>query len=1032
MHVSFSSRIRYAWKLPAILTASLIVVSLPAAAGTETSPSDLFAPTKSIGQPPRWKPYGGLYFEFNDTRREMEPGGAALIGLFKNIKAPTVDLLGWCAEGYAGGTGGEFDGGARLYLSSPALFMQAGIDYNVRLERGDFILSASLPVRRGGIFGRGSLLRADWIPGRGQTFNVGFTIPLFQPWAGKTRPNSISYRLPAGKDDSKKRPTTDPGMIAAMEDVRNSAAWITNLSMVYIGDDITDPKKDIENTRRQIAKLKAALAATDSLHPRGHNPADEQKAYYRRLATAFGLAAGAAEADAPHVGDPIAIEAGRMMFDKVILPYNAYCGRYKDRDSLFGFGATARDEFAAWLGANPAVPPQRREAVIAVFEGWLAILERERLRCYKALEGDSRPEWLSLDLVLRPEDHDSQAEIDAIIEKAVGRPFTRGNAVMMLSAPQVHLEVIRMIRQAEEYHVLWIHDFRGLNAAREPDTLGYDVTVNGYLRALTDRVKEFDRTGRLPVYMIFLDQTYYVANKGSIWMSLLEDPLGFEIRLRMGHSEMERGVQAAQEQLREAVGSSRLLAAETCSRGEKWLHTYVKVHVNITQPTDLSFRSKHLVGGPIGRINLVPDALMIDHRKISFRDVTELDPAKGEAIYTGTGIGEHYTSSTWEDRALMATGPGILNLKRMARELLMSNGFRESEIPAPLRPLPIPAGYDSMVSALVARGATATNMDVHNVVGFGLKEATVVQQLLYGLMPPGSVMYVPDSIWINGLWAAMLTGAALRGCHVYVIAPALDNAPSAGMPQMARSQIIFGRFVEIANELRPGIEAAGGDLRAGLYTRTSPVGDPAALILEVEKGYEKAPFLREEFPFPDTVYSRLEHAPEILAREGITPRKLTPDVVARLPKLHRKTQLFVTRETQLALAREPAWRKALVDMLMNAARHKEAPSEPFLEREDFKLIAPMFAVYGSLSQELRNRTIMYMTVGSMNKDARGMLLDGEVLSVTSGAWSLTSYFDFFALLGSVTWLDSREQLETLWPTYSTWDRRIAHYLRKTL
>ena len=73
-----------------------------------------------------------------------------------------------------------------------------------------------------------------------------------------------------------------------------------------------------------------------------------------------------------------------------------------------------------------------------------------------------------------------------------------------------------------------------------------------------------------------------------------------------------------------------------------------------------------------------------------------------------------------------------------------------------------------------------------------------------------------------------------------------------------------------------------------------------------------------------------------------------------------------------------------------------------------------------------------MTVGSLNKDARGMLLDGEVLSVTSGAWSISTYFDFFLVLGSVTLLESQEQFESLWPTYSTWDRRIAHYLRKTL
>jgi hypothetical protein len=1016
----------------AALAVLLFAAYAAAAAGAEAASADPLAPAKSMGQPPRWKPYSGLYFGFNDTRHEMEPGGAALIGIFKNLKAPTVDLLGWSAEAYAGGAGGELDGGMRMCLASPVLFLQGGIDYNFRLESGDFLLSASVPIRRGGIIGRGSMLRADWIPGRDQTFNLGFTIPISQPWAGKTRPNSISFRLPAGRDESKKRPITDPRVIAAMKGVEESAMWITNLSTVYIGDDITDPKKDIENTRRQIAKLKTALAAADSLRPRGHNYDDEQRVYHGRLATAFGLAAGADDANAAPVGKPIAVEAGRVMFDRVILPYDAYCGRYKDRDSLYGFGAAARDEFAAWLGANPAVPPERREAVIAVFVRWLDILEQERLRIYKALEHDSRGEWLSPSLALRPEDHDTQAEIDAIVEKAVGRPFTRGNAVMMLGAPQFPPEVISMIRQTEDYHVLWIHDFRGLNAAKEPDALGYEVTVNGYLRALADRVKAFDRTGKLPVYMMLIDQTYYVANKGELWLNLLEDPLGTEIHLPIGHAPMEQGVRAAQEELRAAVRDSRRLAAETDRRGEGWLRAYVKVHINITQPTDPSFRSKHLVGGPIGQINLVPDALMIDHRKISFRDVTELDPAKGEAIYTGTGVGEHYASSTWEDRALLVTGPAILNLKRMAREILVSNGFKESEIPAPLRPLPVPAGYDSMVGVLVARGATATNMDVHNVVGFGRKDATVVQQLLYSLMPRGSVIYVPDSIWINSIWAAMLTGAALRGCRVYVVAPALANAPSSGMPQMARSQIVFGRFVEIAKELRPEMEAVGGDLRAGLYTRTSPIGDMAARLIEAERGFEKAPFLKEDFPLPDTAYAKLEQAPEILAKEGVTPLRLTPDVIARLPKLHRKTQLFITRETQLALARDPAIRKALGEMMMYSYRYAEAPDEPILEREGFKLFAPLLAAYDSLPRELRDRSILYMTVGSLNKDARGMLLDGEVLSVTSGAWSISTYFDFFLLLGSVTWLESQEQFESLWPTYSTWDRRIAHYLRKTL
>mgnify|MGYP003471833463 CR=1 FL=1 len=42
-----------------------------------------------------------------------------------------------------------------------------------------------------------------------------------------------------------------------------------------------------------------------------------------------------------------------------------------------------------------------------------------------------------------------------------------------------------------------------------------------------------------------------------------------------------------------------------------------------------------------------------DHRKIVFYDVSEDDPYRGMAMFTGMGIGEHYTGAHWEDRALM-------------------------------------------------------------------------------------------------------------------------------------------------------------------------------------------------------------------------------------------------------------------------------------------------------------------------------------------------------------------------------------------
>jgi hypothetical protein len=78
MVVSSPFPIRRGWKLITILTAFLAAAWQPAAAEAEPSSSDPLAPAKSMGQPPGWKPYGGLYYAFNDTRLETEPGGDAL------------------------------------------------------------------------------------------------------------------------------------------------------------------------------------------------------------------------------------------------------------------------------------------------------------------------------------------------------------------------------------------------------------------------------------------------------------------------------------------------------------------------------------------------------------------------------------------------------------------------------------------------------------------------------------------------------------------------------------------------------------------------------------------------------------------------------------------------------------------------------------------------------------------------------------------------------------------------------------------
>ncbi len=449
-------------------------------------------------------------------------------------------------------------------------------------------------------------------------------------------------------------------------------------------------------------------------------------------------------------------------------------------------------------------------------------------------------------------------------------------------------------------------------------------------------------------------------------------------------------------------------------------------------PADVSYRTSRL----IGYLPIAPDNMVRDHRKIAFFDLTELDPGKGEALFGGVGVGEQYATATWEDRAVRLRGPAALTLKDAARRYLKANGFTDANIPPPLQPLPKPADYDEQVKALEAQGWTATAMQVHNDRGFAEKDASIASAVLYTLMPPNSLIVVPDSIWTHELWAAYLTGAALRGCHVYVIAPSAPNAPSAGFPQLSRTREIFSRFLEIQKLLGPEIEARGGRLHTGLYTRRADVNDVQGKLAEMRGTYERYPFLKEDFPFPEEFYARLGKAEEQLAAQGYKAvEELPEDARARAPKMHRKTQLFATRDTLRDLVRDPRTQQVIADQLSFVAREGVAFDPEGLPTADADLrplFAPYLEAFRDLPADVRERAVLYMTVGSLNKDARGMMTDGESLQVTAGPWAIWAISDMWMLTGSTTWLESQDELDRLLPPYKQWQRRAARWVRKVI
>lgn len=989
-------------------------------------------PVRSMGQPPRWKPFIGFGFGFDraEDGGESQAGPTGTIGVYKDIANPIYGWLGLGGQFYLGQRGERFDLGGRLYLESRAFFVRGGIDWNERLGRTDLTFGATFPVRRGGWFRRGGELRVDWVPGRGNSLVVGAVIPIAQPFAGRTRPRQVAVPLPRPPRAERLSPPARGTMQReVLDQLDHSMGWLMTLHNIFWLTDHRNLSHDrtVARSRQALVRLRQELAARASLLPDRMTYEREVEHYHGTLDRAFGLAIGATPAEAQASGQSVATRARRVVLEEVILPYNRTIGRYKDPDALDGLATRARARFITWLELNGTSDADGGREALRTFDAWIDIFGDLR-RSIARITGDSRMHWLPLALVLRPEEHETQAQIDILVEQALGHGFIGGNAVLHVNAPQFQVELERTIHETETYHVLWIHDYRGRDDAGNPDRTAFRQTSRGYLRALIEQVRRYDETGRLPVYIIMLDQYYYDFNDARLWLDLLEKPLTHKVQLASAFHDMRDEIEALQDSLRMAVGASRRLNAEVEAFGEAWVEHVIKVHVNVTYPSDFSFRSRHLLGLPVGA-----DNLMRDHRKIVIRDVTEADPKVGEVILTGVGVGDNYASPMWDDGGLILQGAATLEAKAMARAVLEQNNLRGANVPAPLRPVPFALDYGPRVRELEQAGATARVLQAHNQTGWGDKDATFVQMLLYDLAPPGSVLYIPDSLWTSYEWMAQLVSAALRGCRVYIVAPARANAPSAGFPQGSTMQELITRLILVEEQLGDVIREAGGELRIGLYSRRAPLDDVPGRVTELESTFQRYEFLNRLFPFSDSAWALIRsYAERPVAANNDQP--VTDDARGLLPKMHRKTQLLATGSLIESLANAPG----MIDVLDATLRDESegafraSESGPIPEQDRMQTSVRLFEAFDRLPRAVRDTSVLYFMAGSINKDVRSMALDGEVLAVIAGRWALQAYIDFFLLSGSVTWVERIEDAEVLMPPYSMLQRWIGRRLQRIL
>ncbi len=1017
----------------ALLLLVLLFATLPAAA--QDVPPDEGGKITSLGQPSSLKPYGGLSAGGYYENQASDFTAYLSAGIRKDLLSPVLTVASLQLEGYGGVRGSEADGGLRALFSIPFIWLGFGVDWSFKDGSLPFLMRLSIPLRRGGVITRGGQVTVDWLPAS-SAFNVGFNFPIGQKWAGKTRPHSMSYPVSPDRPDLEPIDHAQPALEPVLANVRETSYWVNRLTVPYF--DQTGRRRDqaVAAFTDYVREIGVRLATSDPMFGGSHTASAELLAYHAEVARAFSIALSGEDLPLGVTtpgGDAVAEMARAVLLEEVLFPYDRLLGVRKKKDTTDDLAYLAMEVLTEWAEESPVVPPDRIQAVRYVFQTVLDAVEAARAQS-KDWWGDDRLVWLPLQYGLLPEDHDSQAELDAIIEQATEHQFTDGNRVSYAQGLQFQWELYEGIQRAEDYHVLWIHDYKGVNLQGEPDRVSFEMTVN-YLQTLTRKVRAYDEVGGMPTYFILIDQHYYELEKARRWMNVLERPLGDLPKLE-GFEWMTDSLALLQEDLRVAIAGSRRLQDKATRYGEDWLKNRVRIQVNVTNPADISYWANSyfpLVGWP--------DNAIRDHRKISFYDITEEDPYRGSATFSGMGVGEHYIGPNWEDRAVVLSGPAALEVKNQARALLESQGFSEKEMPGPLRAKPFGADYEEKVEEvrLLFDGGDRA-IQLHNQTGYLPKPINVLKAILYTLMPPGTVIIDPDSLFHNPLWASLLMGSSLRGVRVLIIHPSQANAPGQSFMTLSRANEMFERMIIANRELGAEFDAAGGLYRVGLYDADVGVGDFPARVQAVADGFHSTPWLLELFPVSEELLAIWEDADEIFAEAtgGREVEYLSDELGGVLrPKLHLKTNFFMTGEVLDIFLQSPAFAAFSREFMVQRALDYVARSEYRDVRElNLALTAPFRELLADMREsygpEVAARAAGFFIVGSSNQDFRSMMMDGEAAVALSGRAAMTGFFDSVGIAGAATYLDSVDQLNEYLPYITGMKWKLARWIKVSL
>ncbi|HEU5154676.1 MAG TPA: hypothetical protein VFU03_08100, partial [Gemmatimonadales bacterium] len=302
-----------------------------------------------MGLPKALKPYGAVAFGFDNGGTDTRTVAHATLGIYHDLLNPAMGAAGVSLEGYGGVLGSDFDAGLRLFFGSPSLRLHLGPEYSVTESRFDFAIAVSDPVRRGGLLGRGSSLRVVWAPVRG-AFEAGISVPLFQPYAGKTRFRKLDRPSPPAAPQPELKPLLpDDSLQAALDGLREAALWMSRMSTPSL------PRGPPEFALIEDSAMADHIVVGDSLHPPGHTPALEEADFHRHLELAFGSV-------------PAADAARRILLEQVLLPYNRDFGRARNSDVLKALCSSGLQAFQNWADSGTVLSLEQRGNAVGIFD----------------------------------------------------------------------------------------------------------------------------------------------------------------------------------------------------------------------------------------------------------------------------------------------------------------------------------------------------------------------------------------------------------------------------------------------------------------------------------------------------------------------------------------------------------------------------------------------------------------------------------------------------------------------------------------